>query len=79
MSDVASTESRVWVKPDDVTITKEGKVEITNPRLAEALRTAIKTGGRLRLEDTNTYACNANLYQCGKAQVATGATQVQLR
>jgi hypothetical protein len=69
------------VTPGDVTIGSEGKVEIINLRLAEAVKAAVslqkEQGGQsLKQEASNQYACGLNGYQCGKALATTSPTKV---
>ena len=79
MSDKETTGGGFQVSPDDVSISDEGKVEIVNEQLAEAVKVALKKRvSPTKMEDSNTYACGANIYQCGKATAAGSATPVRV-
>jgi hypothetical protein len=80
MSETESTGNGLEINPDDVSISHEGKVEIINPKLAEAIKTAVKERAQSRrlMEDSNTYACGANLYQCGKVRAAETVTPARI-
>ncbi|HKP37372.1 MAG TPA: hypothetical protein VJT71_10970 [Pyrinomonadaceae bacterium] len=62
MSD-KKTGSALEITPGDVAINEHGTVEIINPQLAEAIKTAVAKAGTRVSADDNT-GCGNNLYQC---------------
>jgi hypothetical protein len=74
----------IEVRPGDVTISDEGRVQIINVRLAEAMKAAM----RLEREEaaakstepvTNKWFCGMNLLRCGAVKATALLDEARLR
>jgi hypothetical protein len=80
----SDNEPFIEVRPGDVTISDEGRVQIINVRLAEAMKAAM----RLEREEaaakstepvTNKWFCGLNISRCGTAKAAALLDEASLR